>query len=442
MKIVNRDLHTNPDVAIERLSTLLTKIEKHSYSLLKYLCHFLREVAKHEAINKMSQMNLATVFLHSVVQPEDNDPALLMGTANSRTKLVFLLISQWDKIFKLEYNPHGVGVQVDNLLDLGALTDDTFVADTNFGKGADAERVGENLLDLDVGPMPGGGMLAPIALIPSMPDVDTQHIVDDDNTDNGVEDDDYEPVYDIPRKWSVTNAERQSMISSGSYHSAQEDTDGTSMTSPTQKLPPVPPPRFREVNPPLSRSQTMDAVKPQPDELVLQKSKFYASMDSSLDTTPGSEISSYISNPILIAGVASTRVACDPIVPIRPAPAPPVKQAFSTDSIDTTDSGNSTNDLDEEDEAIESLINTNVSDLSTEDLHIHVATVCSELISQRSKAKELNLKVINIKTKNKQKMLDMAKKLDQEKTATTDAVERVMLLQAKLQEYQLKYGFI
>lgn len=76
------------------------------------------QVAKHSDVNKMTVMNLATVFVHCVIRPEDEDPTLLMATASNRTQTVFLLITHHSEIFKVEYSAHGSLIAVDNLLEI------------------------------------------------------------------------------------------------------------------------------------------------------------------------------------------------------------------------------------------------------------------------------------------------------------------------------------
>ncbi|ELU03447.1 hypothetical protein CAPTEDRAFT_135059, partial [Capitella teleta] len=104
-KIVVRDVEQSPEKAYPRMYQLLSNIPPDNYNLLHYLCDFLYEVASFSEKNKMTPMNLATVFAQSIIMPESDDPAILMGTSNVRTRVVHVLISECKNIFKMEYNP-------------------------------------------------------------------------------------------------------------------------------------------------------------------------------------------------------------------------------------------------------------------------------------------------------------------------------------------------
>ena len=94
----------------------------------------MHEVSSKSEINKMTAMNLATVFVHCMIRPEDEDPALLMGTANGRTQVTFIFITEWEKLFKMEYNAAGAAVKVGTLLDIGTASEigKTFNPDTFY----------------------------------------------------------------------------------------------------------------------------------------------------------------------------------------------------------------------------------------------------------------------------------------------------------------------
>ena len=48
----------------------------------------------------MTYQNLAKVFCNAILEPEDNDPALLMGTADNRAKAVTIMMTFFNRIFK------------------------------------------------------------------------------------------------------------------------------------------------------------------------------------------------------------------------------------------------------------------------------------------------------------------------------------------------------
>lgn len=99
MHIITRELDLFPDESVEKLAKIICTLPPASYNLLHYLCRFLHEVGQRSEVNRMTEMNLATVFSQSFIEPEDDDPALLMGTADNRSKAAFVLISKVDRIF-------------------------------------------------------------------------------------------------------------------------------------------------------------------------------------------------------------------------------------------------------------------------------------------------------------------------------------------------------
>lgn len=118
IKLVNRDMHQDPKSALQRLSVLLSNVPRENYNLMTYLSQFLNRVAQFSKENKMSGMNLATVFLNAYLRPEDEDPALLMGTSAGRTQVTFVLITECESIFSMEYTADGSFVKVGSLLDI------------------------------------------------------------------------------------------------------------------------------------------------------------------------------------------------------------------------------------------------------------------------------------------------------------------------------------
>ena len=116
MKLAQLDMKLHPDTALINLSNILTKIPRHSYNLLRHLCIFLKKVAEHSDKNKMTAMNLASIFMQNFLRPEIDDPSLLMGTTPGRTDATFLMIDKCREIFQTEYTQDGSLVEVKNLL--------------------------------------------------------------------------------------------------------------------------------------------------------------------------------------------------------------------------------------------------------------------------------------------------------------------------------------
>lgn len=124
MQVIMRELPPDPGKALGKLSELMRSIPVHNYNLLQYICQFLGKVAAHSDKNKMTSLNLATVFVQAFIRPDDDDPALLMATANSRTVATLVFIERCEQIFRVEYTSDGVAVVVDDLLGLGCGTED------------------------------------------------------------------------------------------------------------------------------------------------------------------------------------------------------------------------------------------------------------------------------------------------------------------------------
>lgn len=124
MRIIMREIPIDNDKAFARLCELIRSIPVDNYNVLQYVCQFLGKVASHSNKNKMTSVNLATVFVQSFIRPEDDDPALLMATASSRTMATLFFIERCDRIFTVEYTSDGAAVVVDDLLGLGSGEED------------------------------------------------------------------------------------------------------------------------------------------------------------------------------------------------------------------------------------------------------------------------------------------------------------------------------
>lgn len=99
MHIITRELDLYPEESVVKLANVISTLPVPYYDLLRYVCRFLHEVGRRSEVNRMTEMNLATIFSQSFIEPEDDDPALLMGTADNRSKAAFILINRVDQIF-------------------------------------------------------------------------------------------------------------------------------------------------------------------------------------------------------------------------------------------------------------------------------------------------------------------------------------------------------
>ena len=120
--------------SVAKAAKTMANIPDDNYSIVRYLCKFLRKVGEKSDVNKMTIINLATVFGPNMIRNknEADSPELMMATANLTQQLAFILINYYDEIFierkkeedKIEETKPEV--PVDNLLDL---TDQSEVLD-------------------------------------------------------------------------------------------------------------------------------------------------------------------------------------------------------------------------------------------------------------------------------------------------------------------------
>ncbi|XP_052068710.1 rho GTPase-activating protein 24-like isoform X2 [Mytilus californianus] len=110
--------------AVANAANALSSLPDDNYLIVKYLCKFLCEVGEKSHINKMTTLNLATVFGPNIIRNviEADSPELMMATADLTQQLCFMLINNCEDIFidkkeeeKLEETKPEVPVE--NLLD-------------------------------------------------------------------------------------------------------------------------------------------------------------------------------------------------------------------------------------------------------------------------------------------------------------------------------------
>jgi len=99
MHIVTRERPLDEEAAVTALSDAIQQLPCINYNLLRYLCEFLRIVARFSDVNRMTASNLARMFSPCFIKPEIDDPALLAGTAINRTTAVHDMIEHYSRIF-------------------------------------------------------------------------------------------------------------------------------------------------------------------------------------------------------------------------------------------------------------------------------------------------------------------------------------------------------
>ena len=110
------------------LRTAMADLPQNNYNVLKFLCKFLQEVAANTHVNKMTALNLATVFGPNIIRHpnmEDNPELFMLTTADLSQQLAYMLINHSDQIFTIDFETDGksVPVAVDDLLSIGEVGD-------------------------------------------------------------------------------------------------------------------------------------------------------------------------------------------------------------------------------------------------------------------------------------------------------------------------------
>ncbi|RUS73722.1 hypothetical protein EGW08_018528 [Elysia chlorotica] len=118
---------TEKGAVVGELASAMSAIPKDNYVILKYICRFLQEVGLHESENKMSMMNLGTVFGYNIIRHIDKENSeLFLCTADLSQNLVYMLINYYPVVFALEYSDHGTvanNVPIGDLLRMSSVLD-------------------------------------------------------------------------------------------------------------------------------------------------------------------------------------------------------------------------------------------------------------------------------------------------------------------------------
>lgn len=124
MKFQDTSNSENKLEQVDILKRAMSDLPKDNYNVLKCLCKFLKEIDANTHINKMSALNLATVFGPNIIRHpnmDDNPEVFLLTTADLSQQLAFMLINHSDQIFTIDFVSDGKSapVAVDDLLNMG-----------------------------------------------------------------------------------------------------------------------------------------------------------------------------------------------------------------------------------------------------------------------------------------------------------------------------------
>ena len=504
----------------------------------------------------MPHMNLATIFSQSFIRPENEDPALLMGTSANRSQVTFVLISQCSHIFQMEYTETGQTVVVGDLLDLGGTNmANNFDPQTDSEFGSSKPEVGgggADLLELAFIPCETGDSL-PVPILPTdggdkvtNGDVEEMDIPDkaaakmedsqgkqgspsqkpqmpkqrpnitdqrppvpkerpgtsderpqmpaqrpvtrpqvppvrplaavDPSECEGHQSDENQITGDVRRRRKETqSSQNELVVPADPDGSAEEQTpvmrsrsslstrkrtliiDGSlygSNTAPENSQELGKRMHSLELDKRMSAPQGIDfdarssdaKTKPVDKSENLSDNAFHRSTPSlhTVKPAPPHRLSRNVRRSasmganIIVPDEKSQNGASTPSVPPRPKKVS-LTSASSETSIDTCGSNDSLAD-DPDDKTVDALIATDLANFTQQDLLTHIDSLCTELKHQRSKVKEGKCKLKEQKDRHRQQIHRMAEKLDNERTATAEAVERVVRLQAELQSFHMRYG--
>ena len=113
--------------AVNELREYVKKIPEDNFYIVLHLCRFLKKVSDHSDVNKMSILNLATVFGPNIIRnvSEADSAELMMATADITQQLAFMMIQYNEEVFdkeieipKIEEDVKSAEVPVDDLLGL------------------------------------------------------------------------------------------------------------------------------------------------------------------------------------------------------------------------------------------------------------------------------------------------------------------------------------
>ena len=106
MRIITREKEViGEENTVVKLNQILISglLSPSSYNTLHYVCRFLAQVASHAEINKMTAVNLATVFVQSFIRPELDDPNLMLATSMQRTVAAQVSMYVYPALYKGKY---------------------------------------------------------------------------------------------------------------------------------------------------------------------------------------------------------------------------------------------------------------------------------------------------------------------------------------------------
>ncbi|XP_060570718.1 rho GTPase-activating protein 22-like isoform X3 [Ruditapes philippinarum] len=130
MKFQGTKCDNNRMEQVQSLRAGMADLPQDNYNALKYLCNFLRKVANKTEINKMTPQNLARVFGPNIIrhpQMEDNPEMFMLTTSDISEQLAYMMINFDTKIFTIEFDEgrKSAQVAVDDLLRIDSVSSES-----------------------------------------------------------------------------------------------------------------------------------------------------------------------------------------------------------------------------------------------------------------------------------------------------------------------------
>ncbi|XP_064393491.1 rho GTPase-activating protein 24-like isoform X2 [Halichondria panicea] len=119
-KQATRCFENSPVQCKEQVKRLLIQIPQVNLNVIKYLSRFLHEVQEHSKENKMTSLNLGTIFGPHLLAPQTNDPQLLMESTSVSTDFIRILLTWHEELFPVtadERAPKRLSVLIPGELD-------------------------------------------------------------------------------------------------------------------------------------------------------------------------------------------------------------------------------------------------------------------------------------------------------------------------------------
>lgn len=372
---------------LPKLSEAVVALPEDNYHILNYICKLLYEVGSMSDINKMTMLNLSTVFGPNIIRHMDNNPELFMATADLTQELTFLLINYYKDIFVKDVKSKLV--VVDNLLDLNGDAD----SDTPIMRPKPAprkEKIRSDLRSLDLAMSEAG---------------DSK----------------------LSRSFSSPDGHRPTPWNS----SGKSSTLGHDMS--------------------LKKVSEIDLNSQEPPIAPKRKSRQNRSTESSpvhsenIVTPTGIRATPYLDNLTkeLNKREAAAVLAKSPSVE-KEGVSPRRTQVAAQNGVDAATPMRS--------QTLNPIVNSKLEP-GMDELKIQVRCLKDELTA--SKAMSVTLKeqlvaitdkcekhIDNVEFRHKKQFQEIVKKLEKEKTARSEAVDRIVLLQAQLHAFQMKFGEI